>query len=530
MHKYLLGIDIGSGACKITLIDSCVKDGVETCDKGSLKRTGAGRAQRFLHARTLSGEYKTYYPRPGWAEQDSAEWLKCVSSLIRGVLSEGDINPADIIAVCLSGVTHSPVLLDAKRNVIGKVIHITDSRSISQSNELKKYNEDFMKRCFNPVSPLWTISVLKWVSEEEPDMWQKIRKVIFPKDYIRYKLTGEIATDEIDAEGTLFFDPVRKTWIDDFLKLIGLKTEYLPEILKPADKAGTVTAEGQAWTGLKKGTPVYAGTTDTLLEILAAGNLKPGDCTVKLATFGRICVLADKPLSAEGLITYSYLIPGIWYPGTGTKSCAASYRWLRDEFYREHKKINSRGKKDNIFEKMDMEASGIIAGSEGLIFHPYLLGEGSPYNDSRLRGDFLGISLHHRREHFARAVLEGTCLSLLDSMNLIKKMGIKINRILKFIGGGSGSRLWTGILADVLGHCAVVPAGADASFGAAMLAGISAGLYETVEEAVRINVKAAREIEFNRDNNRLYRKKFDIYKKSKEQLTEIYHSMKEDFI
>ena len=493
--RFVMGIDIGSGACKITLFK-------------------IGRS----FSATYAMEYETLYPKPGWAEQDSRQWINCAGLLINKALRENNISRKDIEAIALSGVTHSPVLLDKELNPLGNVIHITDSRSASQTEELKEYNELFLKLNFNPVGPMWTISMLKWIKENEPEKFKKIKVIVFPKDFVRLKLTGRAATDSIDAEGTLLFDTLNKKWSTDLTGIINLNHGCLPEILNPLDIAGKVTKEGSLLSGLMEGTPVVTGTTDTLLEIMAAGNLKKGECTVKLATFGRVCILSDKPVPYEGLINYSYIIPGLWYPGTGTKSCASSYKWLRDEFFKDYNKMTA-------FKKMDKDAGLINSGSEGLIFHPYLLGEGSPYNDSKLRGDFLGLTLHHKRENLARAVLEGTCFSLKDSIDFMEKKGLKAKGKYKIIGGGSKSSLWAGILADVLAKKCLIPASTDASYGAAMLAAVAINAYSSVEDAIKINEAYKQQIGFSIENHNKYKKLFKIYKKSKEILTNINHEL-----
>jgi len=522
---FVMGIDIGSGACKVTILQIEGRGGGDNCTKPLSK--------------TYSHEYKTVYPHPGWAQQESSMWLENLSKLIKRAIEENDLDNSQIAAVALSGVTHSPVLLDKELNVLGNVIHITDSRSIEQTESLRKFNELFLKINFNPVSPMWTISMLKWIQENEPDRYGRIFKIIFPKDFIRMKLTGEIATDEIDAQGTLFFDTLNKKWSHELAGIIGLDVGILPDISSPLEISGKVTKEGSYWSSLKAGTPVVTGTTDTLLEILAAGNIKKGDCTVKLATFGRICVLSEKPAPYEGVINYSYIIPGLWYPGTGTKSCASSYRWVRDEFFKDYLSkqqndenlisfSNIKEKQKNLlpaFKKMDLEASEIESGSNGLLFHPYLLGEGSPYNDSMLRGDFLGLTLHHKRAHFARAVLEGTSFSLRDSIEFLAEKGIRPLGDLKFIGGGSRSSLWTQILADVLGHDGLIPVNTDASYGAAMLSAVAIKAFPSVEEAVKKSMQFKEKIIYNASENKKYFRIYRLYKKAKEALTQLNHEL-----
>jgi xylulokinase len=276
MEKYLLGIDLGSGGCKVTLLDTKSPDII-----------------------TISREYPTHYPYPGWAEQDAQDWIDACSSLITEMIQKHGLDTKEIIAIGLSGVTHNPVLLDRRGELLGKVIHLTDTRSFRQSDILReRANELILERGLNNIDAMWTIAMLLWIRENESQRWNKIHKIIFPKDYLRYRLTGKILTDEIDAEGTLLYDPIKKRWDSDLCSLIGLDMERLPSIHEPLEIIGNVNRKGAEWSGLQEGTPVIAGTTDTALEVFVAGSIKPGDCTVKLATFGRICVITRSPAMA----------------------------------------------------------------------------------------------------------------------------------------------------------------------------------------------------------------------------------------
>jgi xylulokinase len=495
---FLLGIDLGSGGCKVSLLD-----------------TTTGKVK------TLSDEYLTYYPAPGWAEQDPEAWILSASNLIRKILDERNCKPVEIEAVGLSGVTHSLVTLDKNNHVLGKTIHLTDSRSKIQAEKLKRQAGGLIEKLgLNTVDVMWTISMLDWIREKEPDRWKKIAKILFPKDYLRYRLTGLIMTDHIDAQGTLLFNPEKKKWEPELAGLIGLDMNVLPEIENPTRIVGKVTDEGSGWSGLAPDTPVITGSTDTLCEIFAAGSRSIGDTTIKLATFGRITVISDRPVTAPGIITYTYIVPGLWYPGTGTRSCGTSLRWFRDEFCRDLK-----GRSGSAYKAMEEEAKDIKMGSDGVIFHPYLQGEGSPYDDPDLRGDFVGLTLHHNRGHMIKAVLEGVAFSLLDSIEYIREKGITIKPPVKFIGGGSRSRMWTGILADIIGMDAVVPEFADASVGAALLAGIGTGFFKTLEEALDYRRKIIETVSFNKRRNQQYKKYFNIYRDIQSSLENIYHNL-----
>ncbi len=491
---HLLGIDIGSGGCKATLLNS---------EKGT--------------ASTVSEEYPVYYPAPGWAEQDSGDWLKACASAIGRLLEREGRDKVQIEAVCVGGVTHSPVLLGSDDDVLGRVMHITDTRSHPQVDKLEALcGPKILERAFNPVEAMWTLPMLMWIKENDRPRFDRIKKILFPKDYIRYMLSGTDCTDHIEAEGTLFYSPSKKEWDQELFNLTGLDKDVLPDLFQPTDIAGKVSRKGAEWSGLKEGTPMLVGSTDTMLEVFAAGAANPGDCTVKLATFGRICVITDSPFSGKGLVNYSYIKEGLFYPGTGTKSFAASLRWARDQFCRDLKGSEA-------YSIMTSEAEKIAAGAEGLIYHPYLQGEGSPYNDPSLKADFLGLTLHHSRAHMIRAVLEGTAASLKDSMEFLKEEGIVIKGVLKFIGGGSVSSLWTQIVADMLGKDAVIPYYRDASLGSAMLAGIGAGAFSSYKAAQKKVFKILREIKYNKINNNIYKQFFSVYKSSQEKCQDIYH-------
>jgi len=497
MDRYLLGIDIGSGGCKVSLLNIDRKETI-----------------------TEAAEYLTYFPRAGWAEQDAEDWVINTGRLVRLIIDKAEIEPSSLYAIGIGGVTHSPVILDKKRKPVRRTIHLTDTRSVKQAQYLKGKAGDLILRTgFNSAGVMWTSAMLLWVKENEPETWEKMSRILFPKDYVRFRLTGTEVTDHIDAQGTLLFNTAEGKWDDRLISLIDLEKAVLPETVNPSDVVGKVTDEGAGWSGLKAGTPVIAGSTDTLLEVMASGSRSPGDCTVKLATFGRICVITEKPIYDEKLITYSYILPGLWYPGTGTKSCASSLKWFRDQFCRDMK--------GEVFSIMEKEARSIPPGAEGLIFHPYLQGEGSPYNDPFLRGDFIGLTLHQSRGHLIRAVMEGTAFSLLDSINYLKEKGISIKGPLRFIGGGTLSTLWLNILSDVLGQDGVVPEATDPSVGAALLAGVGTGVFNSVEEAQEQVKGHVREIKHDEGRSEFYGNLFELYKKANEKLISIYHKLSE---
>lgn len=307
----------------------------------------------------------------------------------------------------------------------------------------------------------------------------------------------------------MLFDCNKMEWDNELCKLCGITTDMLPPIVKPTDIIGKVTAEASKTTGLKADTPVICGTTDTVMEVFASGAVSKGDVTVKLATAGRICVITDKPYPDRHLVNYSHIADGLWYPGTATKSCAASYRWYRDTFGGEYKEL-------------DMGAAELPIGCDGLIFHPYLNGELTPYADPMLCGSFTGVRATHTKAHFTRAVLEGVAYSLLDSKLYLDCLNIPYNTVATAIGGGTKGKLWRQMIADALGIALKTTESSDSSFGSAMLAGIAVGVFKDAKDAVEKCVKEVDITYPNPENTEKYRKVFETYKKIHDVLAPIY--------
>lgn len=485
--KYLLGIDFGGGASKATLL----------CEDGSIAAAG-------------TTEYQTFYPASGWAEQSPRDWYSATVRNIAQVLKKSAVSPRDIAALCLDAATHTAVLCDTDFNALSNSIYWTDSRSTSQKAFLEeRYGDVIRGATLHSVDTIWTLPQLLWIKEERPEIWEKTRRIMFAKDYVRHQLTGDFVTDYIEAEGSMFFDYNGMKWSEELCAAIGLDISFLPEVVSPKDIAGRLTKKAALETGLAQGTPVLCGTTDTAMEVFAAGGVKTGSTTVKLATAGRICVITDKPYPDKQVINYSHIKPGLWYPGTATKSCAASLRWFRDTF-------------GISYEEVDKKAAGVPIGADGLIFHPYLNGELTPYANPKLCGDFLGIRSGHTAAHFSRAVLEGVALSLLDCKNYFASLGAPIGKSAAIIGGGAKSALWRQITADVLGLELTLRENSDSSFGSAMLAGVAAGIFEGEEEALSRCSKTLLSVRPDVKNNAAYMAVFERYKASQRALESFY--------
>ncbi len=485
--KYLLGIDFGGGSSKATLIDT----------SGNIIAESVA-------------EYPTYYPTPQASEQKSEDWQKALVENIAVLKEKSNIDTGDILAIAIDSATHTAVLCDKNMKPIRNAIHWTDSRSLKEAKELnEKYGEEILELSFHKAGVFWTLPQLIWVKNNEPDNFSKIRYIFFEKDYVRYILTDVFCTDYIEAQGSMLFDCNKMQWSEKLCALAGINTDFLPPIKNPTDIIGSITEKAAEMTGLKIGTPVICGTTDTVMEVFAGGAVNKGDVTVKLATAGRICVVTDKPYPHRDLVNYSHIADGLWYPGTATKSAAASYRWYRDTF-------------GGSYKELDEDAKNVPIGCEGLRFHPYLNGELSPYADPMLCGSFTGVRATHTKAHFTRAVLEGVCFALLDSRSVLDDVGIEYSLNGTAIGGGTKGEFWRQICADVLGMNLKTVASSDSSFGSAMLAGIAVGVFKNPQDAVQKCVKFTSETEPNSENTEKYRKVFEEYKKIHDALAPIY--------
>ena len=487
MEKYVLGADIGSGSVKLTLLSS----------EGKI-RTSAGC------------EYPTYYPKVGWYEQDPEDWKKAFRSALTDLKKRADIQADQIEAVAVDAATHTAVLMDEEKKVLRRAILWTDQRSAEEAEFLREeYGKLIREQVQNEPTNVWTLPQMIWLRENEPETWSRIRYILFAKDYLRFCMTGIMETDTIDAMGSMFYNAEKEFWSPELCRIGRIDTEWLPEAKNPTDTAGEVTAEAAAYFGLQKGTRVLTGTTDTVMEVYAAGSVKQGHATVKLATAGRICVVTDRAVNSPYIFNYRHVVPGLWYPGTATSSCAASYRWYRDVF----------GKTG--YEELNAGAESVPPGCDGLMFHPYLNGELTPYNDPSLKASYTGISSRHTADFFTRATLEGVAFSLKDCMDTVWKLGMKMNRV-RIIGGGAKGRLWRQIVSDVLGISLEKVRTDDSSFGTAMLTAVGIGWFSDYEEAAETCVEIDSVTEPDSENQKIYEELFCEYKEIHDALEGIY--------
>lgn len=448
--KYLLGVDFGGGASKAALLGT----------------DGHIAAQHTM-------EYPTRYAPGGVCEQRPEDWVHALCENVRGVLGKSRAAPRDILAVALDSATHTWLACGEDFAPLRPAIHWTDCRARGEAEALRaEHGDEIFRLCCHVPDTIWSLPQICWMRANEPSLFARVRHIFFEKDYLRWWLTGVYGTDRIEAQGSMLFDSFQGRWSPELLALAGLNAAALPPVGEPDGIVGGVTDAAAARTGLCAGTPVVCGTTDTALELLAAGAIHPGDTTVKLATAGRVCVVTERPFPNRRLVNYSHVVPGLWYPGTATKAAAASLRWYRDTF-------------GGAYAALDAAAAQVPAGCDGLRFHPYLNGELTPYGDPLLCGSFTGVRAAHTKAHFTRAVLEGVALSLLHGRQTLRELGVACAPRAVLLGGGAKSALWRQITADCLGTALVCTENSDSSLGAAMLAGVAAGVFADWEDAAR---------------------------------------------
>ena len=459
----LLGIDFGTGGCKVTALRT---DG-----------TFAGEA---------SVEYPTHHDHPGWSEQAPSDWWSALREALAKLAAKG-VDLSRVAAVSPDGSTHNAVLLDEDWKPVRRTIMWTDQRSTAECEALRTGNlaETIFARCYQMPAPTWTLPQLMWLKTHEPEALARTAHVLFVKDYVRFLLTGEAATDRIEAQGTLFFDMAKQDWDEELVAMAGLRLEALPRLLEPTALAGRVTAEAAAATGLPVGTPVVCGSSDSAVEDYGAGAVEPGDLILKLATAGNVNAMTAEAHPHPKTLTYGHIVPGMWYSVSATNAAALCMRWLRDALYTPAVGAGGSGgaAPRSLWSLMDAEAEASPLGANGVMFHPYLQGERCPYWDANLRASFTGVSIASTRGDFCRALMEGVAFSLRDCYRTLEEMNLPVKRIF-LIGGGARSRLWSEIVANVFDRPVAVPVPGDASFGACLLAGVGIGLFHDVKDAV----------------------------------------------
>jgi len=491
LQKHLLGIDLGAGSLKATIID----------ETGHVLGEAA-------HPVT------TNVPCFGWSEQDPAEWFAALCAAVPAALAAAGLEAGAIAGIGISAGAHIPVLTDEAGVVLRNAIMWNDQRAAPQAAALhERAGAQIIATSLNRVNPTWTLAMLAWLQESEPATMAKAKRLYLAKDWLRSCLTGSWETDYSDAVGALLADNETKTWSLALCSMIGLDPAILPPIVAPENITGVVTAEAAARTGLAAGTPVICGSNDTTVEFFGVGATSPGMGAIKLATAGVLYLATEGPAVYPPISCYPHILPGLYYTATGTNSCASAHRWMRDLMFA-----------DGGFEVMDGLAAATPRGAKGLLFHPYLQGERAPYWDPLLRADFVGLTISHGKPEFARAIYEGLAFSIRDLLEAARALGLRFGAI-RLMGGGAKSACWRQIIADVTGLTIERTEASDASFGAALLAGVGVGVFATPEEAVAACVRLQDVTQPDAAAQEFYEALFPIYKDAQAALSGINHRL-----
>ncbi len=463
-------------------------------------------------------EYNLYTPKPGWSEEIPSEWWKAVLKSLKLAVKflEKD---SEIKALALSGQMHGSVFLDKGGEVIRPAILWNDTRSFSQRKEIedKIDRETLLKNVQNLPLEGFTAPKILWLKENEPENYLKLWKVILPKDYINYKLTGRICTEPTDASGTALYNVISKKWSKEVIEDVGFSMDVFPEVVKSTDVVGKISEEVSKETGISEKCLVIAGGADNVCGAVGSGVVSEGQMLVSVGSSGVIFLPTSEPQKRdpEGRLHFFKHVGDLWYNMGVTLSAGLSLKWFKETF--EKCELTNQEKSKNVYNLMIKKAQKVPLGSEGLYYLPYLNGERTPYMDAKARGIFLGFSLRHGKEHFIRSVLEGVAYSLRDSVEIVKGHGLKIKEA-RIIGGGAKNEFWTQIISDVLNvEINTLMMDEGPAFGAGILAAIGSGVYTNVEEAVRLMVKTKRTFKPIPRNVDEYDKRYDIYK-------DIYHA------
>lgn len=485
-----LGLDIGTGGTRAVLVNS----------QGRLVASASCEHAPFRS------------PKPGWAEQEPEDWWRAARQAIREIVSASG---ARIDAVGLTGQMHGAVMLDAAGEVLRPSLIWCDQRTDAECEWLHKEigRERLIELTANPALPNFTLTKLLWVRNHEPEIFARIAHVLCPKDYVRYRLTGTYAMDVQEASGTLLLDVAHRRWSSEVARAAGIPESWLPQLFESQEVCAKISTEAANLTGLSAGALVVAGAGDQGAGAVGMGILEPGSVSATIGTSGVVFAATAAPTRDPlgRLHTFCHAVPGRWHVMGVTQAAGLSLRWLRDTI--------APGVD---YDALTAEAAQVPAGSDGLLWAPYLLGERTPHLDSQARAAFVGLTAGHTRGHLVRAVLEGVAYSLKDTFTLFAELGIPVNGV-RLGGGGARGPLWREVQASIYNYpCDVLVAEEGAAFGAALLAGVGAGGWKNLDSACAAAIKVAQQIKPDAGAAQQYESGYKAYRKIYPALRGIY--------
>lgn len=499
----LLGIDIGTSGTKTIAIDA----------------SGAIVA-------SATAVYPCFAPKPLWSEQNPDDWWQAVVKTVRAVMAKADLKPADVKAIGLSGQMHGSVFLDENDRVIRPAILWNDQRTAAECQEIESAvggRKKLLALVANPALTGFTAPKILWLRNHEPKHFDKLRKVLLPKDEIRRRLTGQYATDVSDASGMLLLDVAKRTWSKKLLSALQLDIDLLADCYESEDVTGTLTAQAAKQLGLSTQCLVVGGAGDCAAGAVGNGIVTNGIASTSIGTSGVVFVHSDKvKIDPQGRVhTFCHAVRGRWHMMGVTLSAGGSLQWFRNALCKTDAEAARRAKRE-IYDVLSEEADAVPPGSEGLFFLPYLSGERTPHADPNARGCFIGLTLAHARGHLVRSIMEGVTYSLRDSFEIFKSLDVPIRRI-RATGGGAKSPFWRQMQADVFNRNIVTTNSEEgAAYGVALLAAVGAGEFKNIEEACAATIRTVDETAPRRAVAKEYDLAFPLYQR-------LYHSLRNDF-
>lgn len=495
--KYLIGMDIGTTGVKSILMTS----------------------QGKIVARNFT-EYPLLLPRPGWAEQNPEDWWRATCISLRNLIHSAGISPGAVSGISFSGQMHGLVCLDAQGNVIRPAILWCDQRTTKQCQTITRHvgRRKLIQRVYNPALEGFTLPKLQWVREMEPKNFERIFKILLPKDYVRFRLTGNLGMEVSDAAGTLMLDIANGNWSETLLKTLDISPAILPPVYRSIDIAGEVAEKAAEETGLAAGIPVVFGGADNACAAVGNGIIEEGRVAVSIGTSGTVIAPTKQVrLDPAGRVHFfNHSVPGMWYLMGVMQAAGLSLKWFRDNFAAAENVVASSTGMET-YELLTLQAEYSPPGAMGLLWLPYLQGERTPHLDANARGVLFGLTTAHRRNHVLRAIMEGVAFGLRDSLEIIKSLGMEIKQI-RLTGGGARSPLWRQIQADVFAACGnhevvTIKVEEGPAFGAAIIAGVGVGIFKSFKDAADKLIRIDRVIKPQPQAAKIYDKYYQEYRR-----------------
>ena len=496
MKPYLLGIDIGTSACKLAVFDR------------------EGRV-----AAMTNEAYPVYYPEEGWAEQDPEDWYKAVCRACRRMLTENGIDPQLIAGIGIDGQSWSAIPVDKEGRVLARTPIWMDTRAADICDRLKEKigEEEIFRVAGNSLQPSYTTAKILWFRDHMPEIYGKIDKILQSNSYIGYRLTGAMTHDISQGYGLHCFSMQTGCWDEEMCEKLEIPVEFLPPIVPCDQIIGTVTEQAAEESGLAPGTPVAAGGLDAACGTLGAGVIHPGETQEQGGQAGGMSICMDTYKADPRLILGYHVVPGQWLLQGGTTGGGGVMRWFEQEFAGEERLLKETTGISSL-DALNRIAEKVSPGCDGMVFLPYMAGERSPIWNPKAKGVFYGLDFSKTKGHFVRACMEGVAFALRHNLEAAEEAGAKVD-VLRAMGGSANSLLWTQIKADVTGKPIVVPSSDTATtLGAAILAGVGTGFYKDYEEAVRLTVHETRRHEPDPEKKEIYDKAYGLYRSVYENL------------